>query len=109
MAATLAQMQHETALAPHVVADCVIREVEAAVGVQITNGRELADALAYRAEYIYFHNKRWAGLLRRKDGREWLYAFMRHWLASELLTNHPEIYRKLHYSFANGAPAQRRA
>lgn len=75
-------IQDDTALLPYVVADNVIRE--AVAHCSIAGTRELADKLANDADRIYQRNDHFAKRMRGKDGREYLYAFMRHWLSADL-------------------------
>jgi len=87
-------MEDATALIPEVVADAVIGEVESYVGGD-GSLRQYADELADRARAIYGANADFAKKLRRESGRETLYSFMRHWLASLLKKKRPEVYAAL--------------
>jgi hypothetical protein len=87
-------MEDATALIPEVVADAVIGEVESYVGGD-GSLRQYADELADRARAIYGANAEFAKKLRRESGRDTLYMFMRHWLASLLKKKRPDVFAKL--------------
>jgi len=87
-------MEDATALIPEVVADAVIGEVESYVGGD-GSLRQYADELADRARAIYGANADFAKKLRRESGRETLYSFMRHWLASLLKKKRPDVFARL--------------
>lgn len=94
---------NDTVLLPHVIADAVCRE--AAFAVKSDAPLLLTDQLAARAERCYSRNRHFARLLRRADGREWLYAFMRHWLAGAIKRGHPALFKLLPDGFAIGREA----
>lgn len=74
----------DTPLLPHLVADCVCAEA----GPLIEHAPADAPArLAERAERHYqgAGGPQFAKRLRSASGREYLYAFMWHWLAAELV------------------------
>ena len=86
-------LTRETVLMPYVIADCVIAELyrrllpdAGANQLESLLNRPLADRLADRAERCYEANRKdsFGRNLRGRNGREWLYAFMRHWLSGEL-------------------------
>lgn len=62
--------------------------------------------LARKAEIIRAHNPRFNRLLHKHgdQGREWLYCFMRHWLAAMLKRHQPAAFANLPSGFANGHP-----
>lgn len=95
-----------TAILPHVIADSVINELDVYLtrrGDSLPQDRlVLADKLAARAEAHWQANEGHRKKVLRNNtfGRDWLYTFMRHWLAAELLP----LYHagKIPQSFANG-------
>ena len=60
--------------------------------------------LAERASVVYQHNAGFRRLLRRRGnaGRDWLWAFMRHWLCALLASRRPDLYRRLPAPYAVG-------
>lgn len=94
----------DTALMPEIIADSVCREVASYLDDEslLNDEHALADTLAAKARAIYSANARFAKTLRASDGRDTLYAFMRHWLTAELRRVRPAI--RLPASFANGLP-----
>lgn len=71
---------------PHVIAGRVIGELEMCLRVEIPASRNLVAKLAGRSERLYLANRHrpFGRNLRGHNGREYLYAFMRHWLSAEL-------------------------
>jgi hypothetical protein len=53
---------------------------------------------------VYEHNASFRRLLRRPGnaGRDWLWAFTRHWLYSLLNCRRPELYARLPQDYALG-------
>lgn len=92
----------DTPIMPEIVADQVVSEVEGYVGEHL--GREYQDALVKHAHDTYNANARFRKQVRGHGdtGRDTLYSFMRHWLASDLKKKRPKVYRKLPKSFAVG-------
>src|SRR6266496_480235 len=60
--------------------------------------------LIERANTIYACNPRFRSLLRRKGnaGRDWLWAFTRHWLAGLLSKHRQDLYSRLPSSYSVG-------
>jgi hypothetical protein len=60
--------------------------------------------LAERANVIYQHNARFRQLLRQPGnaGRDWLWAFARHWLCGLLSARRPDLSLRLPASYAVG-------
>lgn len=97
----------DTPIIPDAVADAVIREVECYVKQEIAIDRMALEAgLAARAEYLYQVNPGFRKHIRAKGdkGRDYLYAFMRHWLSAELHTKAPKVYKELPEDFRMGVP-----
>ena len=70
---------------------------------------ELVPLLVKKAEAVYTSNGSFQKKLRAKGnaGRDWLYAFMQHWLAAELKKRLPDIFAQLIKDlpgYANGQP-----
>ncbi len=88
----------ETPIVPCIVADIVISE--ARTFASFDNDSAESYILA-RAENCFEKNKSFRRKILGNKGREYLYAFMRHWLAAHLLDN--GISReKIPASWANG-------
>jgi hypothetical protein len=106
-------IEEETVLLPIVAADAVIHELALYLhgkGIELKASDDLANKLADRAEHCYAKNPNFRRRLRSqadqgRAGRDWLYAFMRHWLSAEF-PHGSEIERNLPYNFRIGRPAQ---
>ena len=61
--------------------------------------------LAIRADRVYRRNAHFRDLMGRSGdaGRDWLWAFTRHWLAALLRKHHPELHRRLPAEYNVGA------
>ncbi len=90
----------KTILIPSLIANNVCSEV--ARFVKSDQPMAFQEHLVDRAEKCFKANKRFAKRLSKKDGLDYLYMFMRHWLAAALHKNIPEIYKQIPDSFANG-------
>jgi hypothetical protein len=106
------RIDEETVILPVVVADAVIHELAYYLhgkGIALEVGDEMADKLADRAEHCYSLNPSFRKLIRSNAnqgcaGRDWLYAFMRHWLSAEF-PHGSEIHRNLPSGFCMGRSA----
>ena len=98
-----------TGLLPYAVADGVLDEVENYTGDTIAFKHTLAEALGEKAETVYAHNPKFRRQVQGAAGRDHLWTFMRHWVASELRTMQPSTYRKLPDSFKVGRELHGRA
>ncbi len=99
-----ARIEHDTPIVPQAIAGGVWEEAVAWLGEELP--REWRARLIERAEAVYASNRRVRRRLRGPGdgGRDWLWAFMRHWLACLLSRNRPDLYERLPRSFANGQP-----
>src|SRR5258706_8143733 len=100
-------IQREAPLVPRAVAEAV-RE-EASVWLKEELPRSWIAQLARKADAIAARN---ASFRRRifgsgDSGREWLWAFMRHWLSALILKHAPKLHRRLPSSFSVGHPLPR--
>ena len=99
-------IEAETPLLPELIAESVIGEVERCVG------RRLPDAwirhLAERAARCYNGNDQFRRRLNRpgNECREWLYAFMRHWITGLLENFDAALLPRLPYGFSIGRKLQ---
>lgn len=97
-------LEADTCLIPEIIADSIVREGAALLPALQSDEalvREVADGLASKAYAIYTKNKSFARNLRKNDGRDVLYSFMRHWLSAVALQRW-NIRMPAH--FANGLP-----
>jgi len=62
--------------------------------------------LVVKAETVYANNTHFRALLRRPGdiGRDWLWAFSRHWLAALLKRHRPALYARLPGDYSRGHP-----
>lgn len=93
-------------LIPEVVAQTILQEVVVATEYQVADQPRLIEYLCERARRSAEANESTRRKLRGAQGREWLYSFMRHWLAAELDRTQPAVFRRLHARFAMGEPAR---
>jgi len=96
----------DTPILPFVIADNVVRELGAYLyrehAIELDAPEALVKKLTSRAKAFYQANERWRKKVRRNPtfGRDWLYTYMRHWLASE---KRDLLYAgKIPWTFANG-------
>ncbi len=79
-------------LLPGVIAQTVCDEVSHFLDVEIPERH--ADWLAAKADRYFARNRRFRTLMRGRGNapRDWLYVFMRHWLAALLGTERPDLW-----------------
>ncbi len=92
----------DTPILPGMLAGAVWAEASTWLGVELP--REWIRRLAVRADVIYFHNPRFRRGVRRHGnaGRDYLLAFMRHWLAAMIRRRDHELFTRLPASFCTG-------
>lgn len=88
------------ALLPWVVAERVCEEAGRYLGVVVPRRR--ARWLAAKAEACFQGNERFRRRMRGEAPVEWLRVFMRHWLASLLKLEQPDLWRALPDSYHLG-------
>lgn len=113
-AKAIGNIENETPIMPWIVADTIIDEVvwylskhgiyEAEANRIYERKDDLANWLTNYANTVYKHNASWRKKIKAhgNKGRDTLYAFMRHWLASDLRKTEPAAYRVLGERFAMG-------
>lgn len=96
-------IEEETPLVPRAAAEGVWEEVS--VYLQTELPASWKEYLAIRADVIYQRNEHFRGLIRRggDTGRDWLWTFMRHWLAALIYRWDASLYSRLPASFSAGA------
>lgn len=79
-------ISEDTPLIPEIIADIVVREAGNLIEHALAPA-EAVSRLAARAERHYAGDggPQFAKRIRSTHGREYLHAFMRHWLATELI------------------------
>lgn len=92
------------AIVPYAVAVQVVEELELLTESRLPDAARFIDHLVVYAEEVAAANERFRRQLRGGQGREWLYTFMRHWLAAELKRRQPAVFRRLPPRYAMGAP-----
>jgi hypothetical protein len=87
---------------PWIIADTVCGEVSRFLGVEIP--ARYSDWLDAKAERCYARHDHFRKLMRGRGNapRDWLYAFMRHWLAAMLDLERPDLYQCLPEDFNLG-------
>ena len=89
-------------LLPQVVASVVIAEAASFSGGELPDATHLIEYLVNYAAEVTAANARFRRILKSTSGRDFLYAFMRHWLAAELRRTQPILYQSLPMPFAMG-------
>jgi hypothetical protein len=95
-------LERETELMPWLIAESVCTETSRFLGVALPN--RYARWLEAKAERCYAGRRQFYRLMRGRGNaaRDRLYLFMRHWLASFLHLERPDLFRRLPISFGNG-------
>ncbi len=85
----------DTPIVPRAVAVAVWGEACVFLGEELPAG--WITCLTEKAETLYTHGANFRRRIRGggNSGRDWLWAFMRHWLAALLQEHRPELYRQL--------------
>lgn len=89
-------------IATEIVADTILREVMQVTQCRLEDPSPLLSHLVNQAEEIATANESFRRKLCGRRGLDWMYAFMRHWLAAELKRTHPTIFRRLPPRYAMG-------
>ena len=97
-----AMIQDQTGIVPAGVARAVCEEAGRLLGASLPG--EWVAELVEHAEVVYQHNARFRRLLGRgaNAGRDWLWAFTRHWLWAIIASRHPHLLSRLPSSYAIG-------
>jgi hypothetical protein len=92
-----------TPIVPRAIAEAVCEE--AGVWIQTPLPRGWVRELTAHASTVYAHNQRFARRIRAGGdrGRDYLWMFMRHWLAALLKDRHPQQFSRLPASYSAGA------
>ena len=110
------RIEDETALLPHVIADSVIRELFLLARdtyAAMPTLSETEDAVTYLTDYaetVYQANPDWRKKIKRgMSGRDYLYSFMRHWLAGYAKVHWPSLFGLIPESFRVGVEYRSKA
>jgi hypothetical protein len=100
----LPRIAMETPLVPAAVAAAVCEE--ASIWLDEPLPRWWRRVLIRRANAIYARNPQFRRKIRGRDthGRDWLWAFTRHWLAGLMLKHRPDLHERLPSSYQVGQP-----
>jgi len=93
---------------PWLIADSVIYEASVFLDTELPS--EWSDWLDQRAERCYAKNAHFRRIVRRRGngGRDALYRFFRHWLASRLRRERHGLFRRLPRDYVVGVPPPQR-
>ena len=96
------RIEADTPIVPRAVAASVW--VEACAWLKVELPRAWVNQLATRANAIYARNPRFRQTIRRHGdaGRDWLWAFTRHWLAAMIRKHRRELHARLPDSYNVG-------
>ncbi len=97
-------LERGTALMPWLIAETVCGEAARYLDVEIPE--RCAAWLEARAEWHYARHRGFRARMCEPGnaGRDWLYAYMRHWLAALLQIERPDLFARLPKEFAIGHP-----
>jgi hypothetical protein len=95
-------IQRDTPLVPRAAAEQIVEETSRLVGKTLPP--QWAGLLAQRAEVTYANGLRFRRRIQSRgdEGRDWLWAFMRHWVSALILKQRPELFRKLPSGYSVG-------
>jgi hypothetical protein len=104
-------IETDTSIMPDIVAESVCDEAARLLNVNSMDPGFIGYLVKYANE-IYSHNPHFRKNIRSENnhgnaGRDYLYAFMRHWLASELIKSGFNRKILINSGFSMGAPADR--
>jgi hypothetical protein len=97
-----ARIEMDTPIVPRAVAMGVW--AEACAWLETDLPRPWINRLAARANAVYARNPRFQKMIRRNGnaGRDWLWAFARHWLAALIQKHRPALHTRLPQSYNVG-------
>jgi hypothetical protein len=96
------RIEDDTPIVPRAVAEQVCEEAARWLGEPFP--RRWVAELTDRANLVYQHSARFRRLLRKPGnaGRDWLWAFTRHWLCGLLGSRRPDLCSRLPGSYTIG-------
>lgn len=95
-------IQSDTPIRPQIIALCVWEEAGLWLGETLP--RRWVRELAAEANTVYANNERFRRRIQGKHshGRDYLWMFMRHWLAAKLWEHRPQLYSRLPSAYSTG-------
>ncbi|MBI4662937.1 MAG: hypothetical protein HY735_29360 [Verrucomicrobia bacterium] len=98
------QIETDTPIVPRAVAEAVWDEASVWLGEPLP--RRWRRELIEQANTVYASNARFRRTLRRNGdaGRDWLWAFMRHWLSALIRRHRPQVHPLLPQAYNLGHP-----
>lgn len=103
------RIEADTPIVPRAVAMSVW--AEACAWLEAPLPRTWVNRLAARANAVYARNPRFRQTINRPGpaGRDWLWAFTRHWLAAMILKHRPDLHARLPQTYNAGGDLPERA
>ncbi len=100
----LLRIESNTAIVPRAVMEAVCEEAGVWLGQPLP--RRWIRELTARANAVYARNPRFRRKVRAKGGRgrDYLWAFTRHWLAGLMCERRPQLQARLPNSYSDGQP-----
>jgi hypothetical protein len=101
----MSKIEKDTQIIPWLVAETVLDEVVGSTGAdEIYRSQKIIDYLVDHAAQVYAHNVTFRKKVQSEAdhgnaGRDYLYTFMEHWLASYLKEHEPKIYKALPHGY----------
>lgn len=106
-------IEKDTPILPWIVSDTVVAELSAYFhnkgmdkegAIISSESCRLSDYLTSYAQAVYQRSDDCRKQIQAKGnkGRDWLRAFMRHWLSAQIAWSHPDIFRKIPSEFKLG-------
>jgi hypothetical protein len=101
------RIQNDTPVVPRAVAEAVWEEATVYLLVELP--RAWVRRLAVRAQMAYHRNAHFRRLLHQNGdaGRDWLWAFTRHWLAAMIHERRPRLFPRLPHGYSLGGALPR--
>lgn len=98
------QIELDTPIVPEIVAAGVCEEVVAWLGEPFFLPQRWVSELAGYANTLYGYNKRFRRRIRARGdrGRDYLWMFMRHWLAALVKQRRPQLFNRLPANYSVG-------
>jgi hypothetical protein len=95
-------LERDTLLWPEAIAESVVQEASRYLGAHLPE--DFPARLAAKAYYLYPRHRHFRKVLNRPGhrGRQSLYVYMRHWLASWLKREQRALFRRLPWEYALG-------
>src|SRR6266567_4168166 len=98
------QIESDTPIVPRAIMEAVCEEAGIWLGQPLP--RRWIRELAARANAVYAHNPRFRRKVRARgnSGRDYLWAFTRHWLSGLMWERRPQLHARMPNSYSVGHP-----